>query len=283
MDVRYLARVFRASFISELKQVIRYVSIPGMLGFNIAVPFFFVLSSWIVATIIGGPSGTSAYFTSLTGMTNYLAFVTVGFAFNTFIFSTAFGGAHAIRGEQEQGTAEPVFMTPSNKVAWLMGMMLGSQVFGIIGFTIVLSSGFLLFGYEPQAPPDLFTATVAITLSILAMAALGFVLAGICFFAKREEEISQVLWPTFTFFCGLAFPVQILPWWGQLIAYLIPLTYGVDATRRALILGLGFGDLLTVHELLMLLAQALVLMPVGLLIFYRLEREARKTGVLGTY
>jgi len=283
LDIQYAARVMRVSFISELKLVTRYVSIPGMLGFNIAVPFFFVLSSWIVATIIGGPSGYSAYFTSMTGMMDYLAFVTVGFAFNTFIFSTAFGGAHAIRGEQEQGTAEPVFLTPSNKVAWMMGKMLGGQVFGVFGFGVVLASGFFLFGYKPQAAPDIAAASIAIVLSLASMAALGFVLAGICFFAKREEEISQVLWPTFTFFCGLAFPVQILPWWGKAIAYLIPLTYGVDATRRALILGLGFADPVTILDLLMLLVQTVILMPVGLLIFSRLEREARKSGILGTY
>ena len=273
----------RVSFISELKLVTRYVSIPGMLGFNIAVPFFFVLSSWIVAAIIGGPSGYSAYFTSLTGMADYLAFVTIGFAFNTFIFSTAFGGAHAIRGEQEQGTAEPVFLTPSNKVAWMMGKMLGGQVFGTFGFAVVLASGFFMFGYKPQASPDILTASAAIVLSLASMAALGFVLAGICFFAKREEEISQVLWPTLTFFCGMAFPVQILPSWGQAIAYVMPLTYGVDATRRALILGLGFADPITAQDLFMLLLQTLILMPLGLLIFARLEKEARKTGVLGTY
>lgn len=283
MDTDYILKVLRVSFISELKLVTRYVSIPGMLSFNLAVPFFFVLSSWIVATIISGPSGHSAYFTSLTGMNDYLAYLTIGFAFNTFIFSTAFGGAHAIRGEQEQGTAEVVFLTPGNKVAWLMGKMFGGQVFAIFGFMILLGSGFVLFGYRPQAFPDIPAASLAITLSIVAMAALGFVLAGVCFFAKREEEISQVLWPVFTFFCGLAFPVQILPTWGQEIAYLIPLTYGVDATRRALMLGLGFGDAVTVQELLILLLQAFILLPLGLLIFSRLEKEARRSGTLGTY
>lgn len=283
MDINYTAKVLRVSFISELKLVTRYVSVPGMLGFNIAVPFFFVLSSWIVATIISGPSGYSAYFTSLTGMTDYLSYLTIGFAFNTFIFSTAFGGAHAIRGEQEQGTAEAVFLTPGNKVAWLMGKMFGGQVFAIFGFAILLVSGFLLFGYKPQAFPNIPAAGLAIMLSIAAMAALGFVLAGICFFAKREEEISQVLWPVFTFFCGMAFPVQILPAWGQTIAYLIPLTYGVDATRRALMLGMGLGDAVMVQELLILLLQVFILLPLGLLIFSRLERKARRSSALGTY
>jgi ABC-2 type transport system permease protein len=148
---------------------------------------------------------------------------------------------------------------------------------------ILLVSGFLLFGYKPQAFPDIPAAGLAIAMSIEAMAALGFVLAGICFFAKREEEISQVLSSVFTFFCGLAFPVQILPTWGQAIAYLIPLTYGVDATRRALMLGLGFGDAARAQELLILLLQVFILLPLGLLIFSRLEKEARRSGALGTY
>jgi hypothetical protein len=61
------------------------------------------------------------------------------------------------------------------------------------------------------------------------------------------------------------------------------LTYGVDATRRALILGLGFMDPVTMWDLLMLIVETVILTPLGLIIYARLEKEARRTGALGTY
>jgi hypothetical protein len=61
------------------------------------------------------------------------------------------------------------------------------------------------------------------------------------------------------------------------------LTYGVDATRRALILGLGFMDPVTMWDLLMQIVETVILTPLGLIIYARLEKKARRTGALGTY
>jgi len=265
--------------ISSLKMVIRYVSVGGLVAFNLAVPLFFVFTSWIISTFM--PQTT--FFPSKTGTADYMSYLSIGFAFTSFIFSAAFGGSHAIRGEQESGTAELVFLTPSNKVAWLLGKMMGQLIFGVISFSIILLSGFLLFGFHSEVQPNIIMAILSILLTMLAMTSFGFVYAGVCFLAKREEELSQVLWPMMTFFSGLSFPVDVLPEWGRIIARMIPLTWGVDATRRALLLGAGTSDasLLTALGILSLLTVGLL--PIGALLFSRLEKAAKKAGTLGTY
>jgi len=280
MNLSFIFRAFWASLVCSLKMVIRYVSLQGLIAFNLAVPIFFVLTSWIVSKIMVGVPG---YFTSQSGFTSYLSFVTIGFAFQSFIFSTIFGGGHAIRGEQEHGTAELVFLTPSNKVAWLLGKMLGNVVFSFLGFFIIIASGILFFGFGQQAPPNLPTAILGVSLTLLSLTSLGFVFAGFCFLAKREEELTQVFWPLMTFFCGLAFPIEILPLWGQTIARLIPLTYGVDVTRKALLLGVGVSDPTVQIGLVILSVQTIVLLPIGALLFAKLEKVAKKSGTLGTY
>lgn len=284
MNFRFIVRTFFASLICSLKMVVRYVSLHGLVAFNLAVPFFFVLTSWIVSKIMSEVPGYLDFFTSTTGgITDYLSFVTVGFAFQSFIFSTMFGGGHAIRSEQEHGTAELVFVTPANKVAWLLGKMLGNMIFSFIGFFSVIVSGLLLFGFRPQALPNAPTAILGVLLTMFALTALGFVFAGLCFLAKREEELTQVFWPMMTFFCGLAFPIEILPLWGQAIAWIIPLTYGVDITRRALLLGVGVSDATVLTELGILSIQTAVLLPLGALLFAKLEKAAKRSGTLGTY
>jgi len=264
--------------------VIRYVTLQGLLTFNLAVPIFFVFTSWIVSNIMAGVPGYMDFFTSATGgISDYLSFVTIGFAFQSFIFSTMFGGGHAIRGEQEHGTAELVFVTPSNKVAWLLGKMFGNLIFSFVSFSIVIVAGLLLFGFHTQTPPNVPTAMLAVLLTLLSMTALGLVFAGLCFLAKREEELTQVFWPMMTFFCGLAFPIEILPLWAQTIARIIPLTYGVDITRKAILLGVGVSDAAVLTGLGILCIQTAVLLPVGAILFAKLEKTAKKSGTLGTY
>lgn len=279
MDMRFLGRTFWASFISSLKVVLRAVTFRGLVAFNISVPFFFILTSWITLQIMGGGD----FFTGLTKMPHFLSFVTIGFAFNGFVFSAAMGGAHALRGDQEHGTLELVFVTPSNKLVWLLGKIMGNLAFSLINFTVILLLGSLLFGFQATAQPNIPVATLFVLLTIIAMTSFGFVFAGVCFIAKREDELSQVLWTMMVFLSGLAFPVEVLPQWGQAIAWMIPITHGVYATRQALLLGAGILDPTIITALGMLVLQTAILLPIGLVLYSRLERKARETGALATY
>lgn len=279
LDMRFLVRTFWASFISSLKIVLRAVTFKGLVAFNISVPFFFILTSWITLHIMGDPD----FFTSITKMPHFLSFVTIGFAFNGFIFTAAFGGAHALRGEQEHGTMELVFVTPSNKLVWLLGKMMGNLTFSLINFSVVLLLGTLFFGFQSNAQPNILVAILCVLLTIVVMTSFGFVFAGICFLAKREHELSQVLWTMMVFFCGLAFPVEVLPEWAQAVAWMMPITHGVQATRRALLLGAGISNPAILTAIGMLILQTVILLPIGIVLYSKLEKKARETGALATY
>jgi len=283
MELRFMARTFWASLISSLKMVLRYVTLRGLVAFNISVPLFFVLTSWVIGEFMTKGSGFSGFFTETTGMDDYLSFVTIGFAFNSFIFSAVFGGSHAIRGEQEHGTAELVFVTPSNKLAWLLGKMMGNLMFSIITFFILLVFGATLFGFHPKAPPNIPLAIVGILLTMIALTAFGFVFAGICFTAKREHELSQVLWPVMVLFGGLAFPITNFPLWWKIIAWMIPVTHGAEITRNALLLGSSFLDPGILIGLGMLVLQTIILLPMGTILYTKMEKAAKKKGTLATY
>lgn len=279
MEIRFLGRTFWASFISSLKMVSRAITFRGLVAFNLSVPFFFILTSWMGPKIMGGDN----FFTDMTEMPHFLSFVTIGFAFNGFIFSAALGGARALRGEQQHGTAELVFVTPSNKLAWLVGKIMGNVTFSLINFFVILLLGSLLFGFQSYTQPNILVAMLFVLLTILAMTSFGFVFAGICFLARREDELGQVLWTMMVFFSGLAFPVEVLPGWGRAIAWVIPVTHGVQGTRQALLLGAGISDSIMLTALGMLVLQTLILLPLGIMLYSRLEKKARETGALATY
>lgn len=279
MNALFLVRTFWASFLSSLKMVLRAVTFRGLVAFNLSVPFFFILTSWITLQIMGGGD----FFTGLTAMPHFLSFVTIGFAFNGFIFSASFGGAHALRGDQQHGTLELVFVTPSNKLMWLLGKIMGNLAFSLVNFSVILLLGSLLFGFQSTAQPNVWLAALFVLLTIIAMTSFGFVFAGVCFIAKREHELSQVLWTMMVFLSGLAFPVEVLPEWGQILAWALPITHGVQATRWALLLGIGLSDPVVLNALGMLVLQIAILLPIGIALYARLERKARETGALATY
>ena len=283
MELRFVARTFWASLISSLKMVVRYVTLRGLVAFSISVPLFFVLTSWVIGEFMTGGTGVSGFFTETTGIADYLSFVTMGFAFNSFIFSAVLGGGQAIRGEQQQGTAELVFVTPSNKLAWLLGKVMGNLIFSIITFFILLVFGAVLFGFHPKAPPNIPLAIVGMLLTMIALAAFGFVFAGICFMAKREQELSQVLWPMIVLFSGLAFPITNFPLWWKIIAWMMPVTHGVEITRNALLLGSTFLDQDILIGLGILVLQTIILLPIGTTLYTKMENVAKKKGTLGTY
>jgi len=113
--------------------------------------------------------------------------------------------------------------------------------------------------------------------------AFGFVFAGICFMAKREHELSQVLWPMMVLFSGLAFPITNFPLWWKIIAWILPVTHGVEITRNALLLGSSFSDPNILFGLGILVLQTIILLPIGTTLYTKMENVAKRKGTLGTY
>ncbi len=277
-------KILYASAQFNFKSGMRRFATGSFLVYFVMGPFFALLTSSVIAAVATGGQGSTSYFKSLTGgLGDYMGFATIGFAFNTLIFAFAFGGSAGVREEQEAGTAEAIFVSPANKTAWLMGKLLGNQFFSLISFVVILAAGFAIFRFGFTAAPVYLVAIVAILLCILSLSAMGFVLAGLTFFIKREDAISQALWTFLVFLCGLAYPIEILPSWLQPVAWAVPVTAGLDATRRSLLLGNDFLSPFITRDLSYLLLETIVLLPLGLLIYARLQRDARKRGTLSTY
>jgi ABC-2 type transport system permease protein len=77
---------------------------------------------------------------------------------------------------------------------------------------------------------------------------------------------------------GVYYPISVLPGWMQPAARISPATYVLEGMRAALLEGAPFGRL--VGQLLPLLAMGLVAVPLGVFIFSKAERYAKRTGKL---
>jgi ABC-2 type transport system permease protein len=82
-------------------------------------------------------------------------------------------------------------------------------------------------------------------------------------------------------FCGITFPVAILPDWMQAFAKWLPQTYLIHGMRAAAFSQAGFSELLP--DLIPLLLFGAFWLTVGYFTFLWMERRARKSGAIGHY
>ena len=85
----------------------------------------------------------------------------------------------------------------------------------------------------------------------------------------------------FMIFCGLTFPLQVLPAWMRKVASFLPLTYAIQGIRRVALADASFADVLP--DLRSLTVFALLMPTAGYLTFRFAERRSRRTGALGQY
>jgi len=82
-------------------------------------------------------------------------------------------------------------------------------------------------------------------------------------------------------FCGITFPIAILPEWMQAVAKWMPQSYLIHAMRTAAFSNAGVNELLP--DLIPLLSFGTFWLVVGYLAFIWMERRARQTGAIGQY
>ncbi|HWG90993.1 MAG TPA: ABC transporter permease [Candidatus Thermoplasmatota archaeon] len=272
-------RTFNGAFRLGFKNTLRGYTGTGWLVSTLLTPLFLVASAWVISRLVA-PDGSPDRFTALTGITDYLTFVVIGFAFNGFLLSALDDGGSAVYDEQQAGTFELLAMSPMNPFAWMFGKTLASQVAAIIDLAIVIAVGGLLFGLQ-LTPTGLAWALLGLVLTLAALQGVAFVFAALGLGLKEPHALTVLMSPVFIFLSGMMFPVQALPGWVQVFSYSFPLTHGLDLVRGALLTGAGAEALLP--SVWGLLVTGAVWITVGWVSFRALEKRARAKGTLGTY
>jgi len=131
------------------------------------------------------------------------------------------------------------------------------------------------------AAVPLFLAATALGLAVLL--AIGICLGGVSFLtAKHTHGLAEGIPGIFYVFCGVLFPLSVLPDWGVAVGRAIPLTYWFDLTRRLLSPTLGVETTLSGYSdlaiLALLLVSSVAFFGLSLLIFKTGEYFARKAG-----
>lgn len=255
------------------------LSYPLSALYFIAAPFIwyapFILYSYFMA---GGRS--SVAFGELANVTDIITYITLGSAFSLLTLVSMWSTAYGLRREQWIGTFESVYVAPVSRFSIVFGHSLHS--ISHIGIGVLLQVLFihLIIGIQINLW-GIFPSLVVIGLSIIALQAIGLVLATIVLTAKQGWMASEIIGDVMYIFTPAVYPISVIPEYIRILAYINPLYYGTEAFRGYLIYGPSytFGP----PYLINLLIIDVIALAIGITIFNITERKIRSKGELGKY
>lgn len=203
------------------------------------------------------------------------------------LLSTLFNDiANSITYERWEGTLEYTFMAPVSRLIHLAGVSLFAT------FSSLVRSVIVVVGLLPFVDVDLSRANLAGVVVVLLVSSVAFIGLGLMaatlpvFSPERGAEATNIFQGVLLLVSGIYYPVEVLPGWLQPLAVVSPATYALTASRKLIginegaELGAGAPLAAVMPELLTLALMGLVMVPLGLYVFARVETWAKRTGKL---
>jgi ABC-2 type transport system permease protein len=236
---------------------------------------------WIAAELVIPIMTLSAYiylYKMLQAPLEYSGFVIIGGTMIAFWVNVLWNMSAQFYWEKETGTLEAYLVAPISRMAILLGMALGGIVNTTLRAIIILVAGTFIF-QVPLVINEPFTALLMFFLTIIALYALGMLFASLFMLYGREAwHTASLLQEPVYFLSGSYFPVNALPFFIQLLASFIPLTFGLDGIRRVVVKGAGIADIWL--DLVALVVFIVVLLPLAKFALNYMENLGKKEGRL---
>lgn len=171
----------------------------------------------------------------------YRTFMVPGILFELLVLVGGLIAALNIVREKEIGTMEQLNVTPIRKHEFILGKLIPFVVIGLVQFTMGLLVGVLLF-------------KIPVVGSVALMYAFAFLFLILCvglglLISSLSETQQQAMFAAF--FClvffillsGLFSSTENMPRWAQVVDYINPLKYIIEAGRNIMLKGSSFRDM----------------------------------------
>ena len=255
-----------------------------MLRYPVNFVASFVQTFLIVAVFTLGGSLFYKNYASQAGDAGNSGIAVYGLILFLFMSDTLWTIGYNIRNEQVQGTLEQLYLSPASKFANLVSRVTNTLIWtGLLSITggILMT---LMIGELPFKNPLLGLYLLAMVLS--GTFGVGFAFAALTLVIKEASQtLANFMQFAFMVLCANFFPFRSLPPFLLFFSRLIPLSYGVDAFRSAM-MGFpeGMPELAPFSVELIIVTVFGILMPiVGYYLYRWSEKEARRRGNLSNY
>ncbi|WP_226065266.1 ABC transporter permease [Kaistella polysaccharea] len=144
--------------------------------------------------------------------------------------------------EKEIGTIEQINVSPIKKRDFILGKLIPFWILSMVAFTIGLLVTIFVYKIQMQGSYLLLYAFISVYL----IAILGMGLLASVYSDTQQQSMFMVFFfmMIFILMSGLFTPTESMTDWAKYIAYLNPVTYGVDGVRLIMLKDSGLMDLL---------------------------------------
>jgi len=233
---------------------------------------------WTIANTLSIVFISKADFVKKTEVNDAILFLLIGaviWAYLGIIFEIL---TETVAWERWEGTIEYTFMAPLSRPIHLFGMGAFAIFYGVIRAVLLFGVVALFFSL------DLAGANFAAALLVLLVASISFIGIGMMtavlplISPEKGTQLGFVAQGLLLVVSGVYYPVSVLPEWMQWLSVISPATYALDGIRDAIIDGAGVTDMWP--NIWPLILIGMVSIPLGLEVFRRGERYAKKHGKL---
>jgi len=246
----------------------------------LSVSFISVVFNVFYMILFGGMFGVSNPETISQYQGNFISYLLVGSIGWSFLWSIMAATSDSLTEEMELGPFESILLTPTKVRTLMFSYSLYGCVIGLIVLIILTLVGFFLFGVSVFADASIFTVIIFI-LSIIMMLGFGMVFGGLTIWLKNIGVTVELLRDIATFFCGVYFPVAVIPEVFQPIARYFPFYYSITGLRLSLTSTTTLPQIMFYVYILFILSISITL--IGLVILKIGLNKAKKDGSLAFY
>ncbi|KMQ72667.1 ABC transporter permease [Chryseobacterium koreense] len=143
--------------------------------------------------------------------------------------------------EKEIGTIEQINVSPIKKRDFILGKLIPFWILAMVAFTIGLLV--TIFIYDIAMQGSLLLLYLFVAIYLVTLLGLGLLVS---VYSETQQQAMFVVFffmMIFILMSGLFTPVESMTDWAKYIAYVNPVTYGVDAIRLIILKNSGFSDL----------------------------------------
>ena len=261
----------------RLINVSRY---PGQLLMEIIIPIVFAAMPMLLGQATAG-GDAAANFEANTGTANYVAFLLIGSNVFALVSSAFWHIAYWVRFEQETGTLEAIYTTPTSSTTLAAGVALYSAIRGVTAALIAYIVGCAIFRVNPFQG-DVLLAVLFLFVGLIPLYGVTFLFGALVLKVKESNALINLMQWGVSFLMGIFFPVTVLPPFLRMIAQLFPPTWMVNGVRSSL-LGVGYFLENWYFDFAVLWAFLLVAPLFSLWVFQRVEGNLRRNEGIGTF
>ena len=261
-----------------VKELIQFRRYPSWVIAVFIWPLLFPIMSVFSARALAGPEGQALHaFAALSGTTDYTGYIIVGLVMWMWLNMTLWTLGSYMRSEQMRGTLEATWLCPVSRLGVLLGATCSQLLISMVNLTVSLIAFRYIWGFRIVG--NLGLTALLFILSAAAVYGLGIAFASLVMWVKEANAMVFLVRGLFMVFCGMTYPLAVLPGWMRIVSRGLPLTYSIDGIRAVALAGAGLADVM--GHIAALAAFAVVTLVAGFVAFRWTERRVLRTGALG--